>query len=179
MYSLRIGQPNGANLPPGSVWKMPHGMKPEKYMDHLMSTDVQTAITLFNSGIISKKAQARYFGRPNAHEGSIISAWMKKHKHGGGNVNGISWYVARHFVGPRCKPLRLKVWARRKNTRRLVGRQLVLWVELNKHLKSASPLWIKQCIREMAAYQRWIFGVQDVKLKVNRMINEREICQTN
>ncbi len=131
------------------------------------------------AGIISKKAQAQYFGRPCANEGSIISAWMKKYGQGGGNVNGLSWHVARHFVGPRCKPIRLKVWARRKKVRNTEGRQLVLWTELKKYLKPSSPLWIKQCIKEMAAYQRWLFGVKDVKSKVSRMIKEREVCRTN
>jgi DNA-binding XRE family transcriptional regulator len=138
-------------------------------------TDDQLMELARMAGIVSQRAQAKYFKRPGANEGSIKSAWMKKFKSSGGSINGLSWNIARHFVTKQCKPMRTQFWTpRNKRSSNLKGRQVVLWTEMQKHLKADVPQWIKESVQAMAKFQIWLHGSAQVKRKIIKLIEVRE-----
>lgn len=141
-------------------------------------TDRQLMQLVKMAGIISMSAQARYFDRPNAHRGSIQSAWMKKFGRGGSSINGLSWYTARQYVDYYCPVLQTKFWKMRKELRGKQpiveqSRMLVLWVDLEKHMSEDLPEHIKAGIRALAKFQKWIHG-KNVRKNIVNMIKEIE-----
>jgi len=46
---------------------------------------------------------------------------------------------------------------------------------MEKHLNKEAPLFLKESVKVMAEFQRKLFGVKDVRSKVLRMINKREV----
>jgi AcrR family transcriptional regulator len=143
-------------------------------------TDEQIIEAARMAGIISKKAQAEYFNRPNAHLGSITSLWMKRFGRGGGSVNGLAWYVARQFVRPSCPRVQTAVWAMRqthKNT--FQSRTVALWVDVATHIKAAAPEWFRSTAVALARYQRWLWKTERVHASVLKMIKEREVINVS
>jgi predicted DNA-binding protein (UPF0251 family) len=138
-------------------------------------TDDQLKELARMAGIISMKAQARYFNRPHAYAGSIKAAWVKKFGMGGGSINGLAWDAAKHFVTDKCKPIRTEFWNRRKTKRSRVhyGRQIVLWTEMRKHLKPDTPPWLKESVDALANFQIWLHGKHPRKA-IQTLIEERE-----
>jgi hypothetical protein len=127
------------------------------------------------AGLVSQDAQARFFSRPGANAGSIQSAWMKRFRQGGANINGASWWMARKLVGERCQPIQTGYWKQRPGSKRgEFSRQIVLWTDLVKHLDPDQPDWIREAIEALANFQRWLHGVEHVRPKVIRLIRERE-----
>jgi hypothetical protein len=140
-------------------------------------TDEQLLRLARMAGIISMSAQAKYFNRPNAHKGSIQSAWMKKFGCGGSSINGLSWHIARHYVDYYCPVLQTRFWKQRK---RLDGkreyessRMLVLWVDLEKHMSDELPAHIKNGIKALAKFQKWVHG-KNVRKNIVNMMREIE-----
>lgn len=147
---------------------------PHEYRQIRWTEDQVKKLAQF-AGLISHEAQAKYFARPGANEGSIKSAWMKKFKQNGSQINGLSWHTARHLVGPRCKPVRTLYWAQRPGSKRgQFSRKIVLWVDLEQHLLPSQPAWLRDAIRAMAKFQRWLHGIDHVRPKVKRLIQEME-----
>jgi DNA-binding XRE family transcriptional regulator len=139
-------------------------------------TDDQLKELARMAGIVSIKAQFKYFDRPGAHEGAIVSAWMKKFRMGGGCVNGLSWHMARNFVTQDCKPIQTKFWRQREGVlTNNVGRNIVLWVDLQKHLKPDSPPWLIESIDALANFQVWLHGSSRVRFKIHEMIRTVEL----
>jgi len=141
-------------------------------------TDKQLMMLVKMAGLVSMKKQAEYFNRPNARLGSIRAAWVKKFGHGGGSINGLSWYVARHYTDYYCPVLQTRFWNQRKE--RIKGlplveqsRMLVLWVDLEKHMRDDIPEHIKAGIRALARFQRWLHG-KNVRKNIVRMVKEIE-----
>lgn len=129
------------------------------------------------AGIVSMKAQAKYFNRPLAHEGSITSAWMKRYGFGGGCVNGLSWDLARHFVDQKAKPIQTCFWKQRRKTKKKtidIQRQVVLWVDMEKHLHPDCPSWLKRSVNALAKFQRWLHNSNNPNRKIQRLIQTRE-----
>jgi hypothetical protein len=127
-------------------------------------------------GIISPESQARYFKRPNANQGAIKSAWMKRFRQGGGQVNGLSYYVGRHFVDPSCPWIQTTFWSQRqlrKGKQTHFARRIYLWVDVEKHLRKDAPDWLRDTTQALAKFQRWLFGTSEVHATVKRMIRER------
>lgn len=128
------------------------------------------------AGLVSMSAQARYFDRPNANEGAITSLWMKRFGRGGAMINGLSWHLARRMVKPRYRPIRTAFWSTRHPlTNDPMSRQLALWTDLEKHLDSEQPQWIREAIRALARFQRWAHGVENVRPRIIRLIQQREV----
>lgn len=127
------------------------------------------------AGLVSMEAQARYFNRPNAHGGSIQSAWMKKYKVSGSQINGLSWSIAREFVRPICPIVKTEFWRQNPKNKRGANfsRTLVLWVDLENHLRENIPEHIKRGISALAKFQRWLHG-KNVHEKVQDMIERIE-----
>jgi hypothetical protein len=117
------------------------------------------------AGIISHRNQATYFSRPNANKGSIKSAWSKKFKASGSNINGVSFYMVKPFL--RKIPTMIETQFGAGN----YTRKLILWVELEKCLKREVPDELVSAIKTMAKFQRWLHG-KNVYFKINQMLGE-------
>lgn len=122
------------------------------------------------AGLISFKAQAKYFNRPLANEGSIRSAWVKKFGHGQRVINGMAHWKAKHFIKKSC-PIIETPFGSNSHTQK----HLILWVDFEKHIRSDCPEFIKEAVGTMASFQRKLFNVKDVRTKVKRLISEREV----
>lgn len=110
-----------------------------------------------SAGLVSHERLAKHFNRPRANEGSITSVWMKNFKIGGGQVNGLSYSVARHYVKASCPIYETNFWrARRGGTE--FGRKIALWVDVEKHLRADVPKHLADAIRALAKFQRWLHG---------------------
>lgn len=139
-------------------------------------TDEQLIELAQMAGVISLASQAKYFSRPGANRGSIVSVWMKRFGSGGGCINGLAWYMAKHFVDERCPKVKTPFWRRREHDDGGPdrGRILVTWVDLERHLKADAPDWLRESAAAMAKFQRWLHGVKDPKRRIKRIIETRE-----
>jgi hypothetical protein len=126
------------------------------------------------SGLISMNAQAKWFNRPNAFEGSIKSLWTKRFGFGGGSIHGLSYCVGKELVTRRCKPIDTFFWQTVRNEHKF-GRKLYLWVDIEKHLKSGFPDCIDEAVTTMADFQRWIFQTDNPRRKILQLMKEREL----
>jgi hypothetical protein len=126
------------------------------------------------AGIVSVPAQARYFNRPNANEGSIKSVWMKRFGLGGGSVHGMSEFAARHLVRKGTPCLKTAFWMTRRENQTF-GRKLYLWVDMERNLRREIPPYLRDAVVQMAKFQRWLFQSENPKREIRRMIREREV----
>lgn len=122
------------------------------------------------AGIISKKDQAIYFSRPRANKGSITSAWMKKFKCSGSSINGLSYWLARRLTDKEPNPISTQYWYSRRGDNSF-SRRLVLWVDLEKSLRADLPDHIKDAVKVMAKFQRWLHG-RKVKNSIGQIRKE-------
>jgi hypothetical protein len=114
-------------------------------------------------GIISLEDQWKYFKRPGAFKGSIQSLWIKR-LHGNASViNGLYRDKALCIVKRDTPSLSVK----HRNA------HLYLWIDIEKNLLPNMPDSIQLAVKACADFQRWIFGVKDVKRKIRKMIKER------
>lgn len=115
------------------------------------------------AGIVSNDNQARYFSRPNAGRGSIVSVWQKRFGYGQYLVNGLPKWKAKMFVDANC-PCIISEQAAGKNCKKVY-----LWVDMIHYLKDDCPEFIKEAIKVMANFQRWIFGGDDVRKEIRKI----------
>lgn len=130
------------------------------------------------AGLVSFRAQAKYFNRPRANDGSIWSVWIKKFKLPSGNLNGMSINQAKHIVLKSCPIVTCKLLKRRDDVKPLgsqTERKILLWVDIEKNLKPDLPVFLKNGIEAMANYQRWLFNSKNPKAEIIKMIKDREI----
>lgn len=125
------------------------------------------------AGLISFTGQQLYFHRPNAHEGSIRSLWMKRFRFGQGKINGLRGHRGLPLVTDRCKPI--TIWFGDTRDRSKWESKIYLWVDLEKHLKPEVHPDIKQAIKSMAQFQKWLWNSKNPKPKILKMIKEREV----
>lgn len=136
-------------------------------------TDKQIADLARMGGLISHKAQAKYFNRPRAFEGSIKSAWTKKFGFMAGEINGMKHNQARHLVTKRCPFVRIRISETRDNPA-YDRRRVYLWVDMEKHLRSNCPEFIREAIVTMAQFQRWLHQSNQPQRKIRAMIRRLE-----
>lgn len=137
-------------------------------------TDKQLIELAKMAGIISMKAQAKYFNRPNANEGSIKSALIKRFGVAAGTIHGLSNYRAKELIEGKCLSIKTRYWDPRDRKRPNAGRTLYLWVDLENAIDPNLPQFIQEAIKTMADFQRWLFG-KNPRARILRMISEREI----
>lgn len=137
-------------------------------------TDKQIIEAARMAGLVSFKAQARYFNRPNANEGSIKSLWMKRFGHGSSNINGMPHWYARSLVwGPKVRYVKVVGTTRKGELKPFM--RILLWVDIQKHMRPDTPKFIKSAVRAMANFQRWLHDDKNPRAKILKMINEREL----
>jgi AcrR family transcriptional regulator len=136
-------------------------------------TDKQILEAARMAGLVSLKGQARYFNRPNADVGSIQSLWTKRFQMGSSNVNGMVHWYAKELVNHRARyiqPLGLS-----RADKLVKFRRVILWVDMEKCLKANVPSFIREAVKTMADFQRWLHGSDNPRAKILRMIETREL----
>lgn len=123
------------------------------------------------AGLVDGETQARIFNRPGANEGSIKSLWMKRFGISGGNIHGMSEWMAKQVLKPGYPVLKTRVWSPRKRSRSKRGpvRGLVLWCEMEPYLLQGTPRFIREGVRAMAQFQSWLFKSDDPKQEILRL----------
>lgn len=127
------------------------------------------------AGLISFKGQAKYFNRPRANEGSIKSAWVKNYKLSSNCLNGLTINQSKYIVTKECPSILVKPLKRRDNSQKLNAKRIRIWVDIEHYLKPEIPAFLKDGIKAMAEYQRWIFKSKNPKNLILMMIKEREV----
>jgi hypothetical protein len=126
------------------------------------------------SGLVSPNAQAKFFNRPNAYNGSIKALWTKRFGFLGGSINGMTHWNARELVDSSAQYLKPKGEGRRGEP--TLHRWLILWVDLENCLRPDIPDFIRQAIHTMADFQRCLWKSDNPKPLILKMIKEREIA---
>lgn len=118
-------------------------------------------------GLIRYEAQAKYFDRPGANAGSVKSAWQKRYGFGGTNVNGLSFHIAKQYVTENCPVYETSFWVTHNGPRKVV-----LWIDVAKHLKPEVCLEIRNAVKALAKFQRWLHG-RNARASILRILEER------
>lgn len=130
------------------------------------------------AGLVSMAAQAKYFNRPRANAGSIKSLWVKRHKSSYSQINGMVRNKARRLISFNKKGRKNYIklsGTTRTGDRSSAGRKIMLWVDLESSLRPELPDFIKQGVKAMADFQRWIWKSENPGPLIRKMIKEREL----
>jgi hypothetical protein len=143
----------------------------ERYKDYqprqIRWTDLQQIEAARMAGLVSATAQARYFGRPNAYEGSIRALWVKRFQCPPHAINGVAAGLAWGLAQPGCPAVLVK------HQRTTGAWPRVLWLDLVQHLRPDVLPWVRQAVEVLARFQQWLHGTDD-PAAIRRMIQERE-----
>lgn len=143
----------------------------ERYKDYpprqIRWTGEQQVEAVRMAGLVSHTAQARYFGRPNAFEGSIKSFWTKGVGCAPGALHGLGFHVAWQLATPGV-PAVLVHQATHPGPR-----AVVLWLDLVSHLRPGVDPEVRRLVEVLARFQAWLFGSTETAT-IRRMITERE-----
>lgn len=145
----------------------------EKPRRQVRWTDEQLAEAARMAGLISFKAQAGYFRRPSANEGSIRSLWSKRFKQGWAQLNGMAWIHAHHLVDGRARYIRPQGTGRNW-AKTMAAARIILWVDMEKALKPELPPFIREAVKTMADFQRWLWRSDNPRPLILKMIKVRE-----
>jgi hypothetical protein len=119
-------------------------------------------------GLVSHTAQVRYFGRPNAYEGSIKKFWERVVGCPPRDVHGFGIHQVWRLTVPGV-PAVLVTQASQPGPR-----AVVLWLDLVQHLRPGVAPEVRQMVEVLARFQSWLFGGISDTERVRRMIQERE-----
>lgn len=130
-------------------------------------TDAQRVEAAKMAGLVSQNAQARYFRRPNAYDGSIRALWAKRFQCQPRHLNGLGVHLAWRLVRPGC-PAVLGHWADAGGVR-----AKVLWLDLVRYLRPTGEPIVAEVIETLAHFQAWLHGTS-CSQDIQQMIEERE-----
>lgn len=123
------------------------------------------------AGLVDGERQARIFNRPGANEGSIRSLWVKRFGHGGGNIHGMSEWMAKRICKPGYPLLKTRVWSKRRgHARRGNTRGIVLWCDLDRNLLRGTPTFIRDGVKTMAQFQCWLFQSDNPRREILKIL---------
>lgn len=105
------------------------------------------------AGLVSKTAQAAYFSRPRANEGSIKSAWSKKFSANPSAINGAPAYIVRRFVKRSCPYYEPGYCDEGSGIRRIA-----LWIDIVEHMREDVPHHLRKAFEAQAKFQKWLHG---------------------
>ena len=140
---------------------------PRNYARQIRWQDAQLIMAVKFAGLLSFNAQAKYFNRPQAFEGSIKSLWMKKFRVAPSKMHGLAEYKAKQIVTKQCPYVSIKCGE--------FVRKYYLWVDIYKHLHPHSPPYLVNAIHTAVMFQEWIWNGGDVRRKVTNMLKKFEI----
>jgi AcrR family transcriptional regulator len=114
------------------------------------------------AGLVSMERQAKIFNRPGTNQGAIRSLWTKRFRLAGGNIHGVSNHTARALLRPGYPAIRTQFWiTRNQRCDRAFARRIVLWCDMEPWLLPGTPLFLRDAVRAMAEFQRWLFKTQE------------------
>lgn len=119
------------------------------------------------AGLVSHTAQAAYFRRPNAYNGSIKSLWHKVFHCAPNDINGMAMQHAWMLCGPGIIATLVKQQDKPH------PQQTVLWLDLEPALHADVAPWVRNAIAALAQFQRWLFHTTSADT-IRQMIRERE-----
>lgn len=131
-------------------------------------TDDQIIEAVRMGGLVSRTAQARYFGRPNAYGGSIEALWNKRLGCRSGMIHGLG----AHLAWPIARPGLPAVLVCQQEAPG--PKTMCLWMDLAQHLRPDVDETVRQAIVVLARFQRWLFGGITDTAAITQMIRERE-----
>lgn len=134
-------------------------------------TEAEIILAAKMAGLVEAKRQAKIFNRPRAHEGSIKSLWMKRFGHGGGNIHGMSEWMAKEILSPGYPVIKTRMWSPRRQGSGLM-RGLVLWCDIEKYLRRGLPKYIQDAVKSMAKFQCWLFETSDPRREILKLLRE-------
>ena len=118
---------------------------------------------------MSHTAQARYFNRPNAYEGSIKSFWAKGACCAPRDVNGLGAYTAYQVATPGVPAVIVK------HQQNSGARPVVLWLDLAAHLRSDVGPFVREAVQVLARFQEAHARHHELSAAIRHMIQEREL----
>lgn len=119
------------------------------------------------AGLVSHTAQARYFSRPNAYEGSIKKFWARVVGCAPRDVHGLGIHLVWRLVLPGVPAVLVS------QATQPCPRAVVLWLDLVTHLRPGVDPLLRRLVEVLARFQAWLFGSTDAA-RIRRMITERE-----
>lgn len=120
------------------------------------------------AGLVSATAQAHWFGRPNAYDGSIGSLWHKHLRCSPRDLHGLAAGSSWALVTSGCPATLVAA------DRRAPGpRSKVLWLDLATWLRAEVDAETRGMVGVMAAWQAWLLGTEDTNT-IRRWIAARE-----
>lgn len=136
-------------------------------------TDDQIVQAARMAGLVSAKRQAELFNRPNAHEGSIKALWMKRFGAGGAHIHGFSKHAARALLRPGFPTVKTQFWAMRHWANACAfTRELVLWCDMEEWLLPGTPDFLRDAVRTMADFQRWLFKTESPRRAILALLRK-------
>lgn len=88
-------------------------------------------------------------------------------------MNGMVHHHAKTLVN--IKARYQKPTGQDRNDNLVKFRRIILWVDMEKCLKAGTPEFIKEAVKTMADFQRWIWRSKNPKPLILKMIKEREV----
>lgn len=119
------------------------------------------------AGLVSQTAQARYFGRPNAYEGSIRSFWAKGMHCAPRDIHGLGAHLAWQVATPGVPATLVR------HQQNAGARPVVLWLDLAAHLRQDLDPLVRDAVHALARFQRWLHGTED-PAALRQLVQERE-----
>ena len=81
-------------------------------------------------------------------------------------------YCAKEILNGRVRYL--QPVGTKRNGKRCEFKKIALWIDMEDNLKRGVPQFLREAIKTMADFQRWLHGGGDVKAKILKLIEERE-----
>ncbi len=135
-------------------------------------TDKQIIQAVKMSCFVSFSKQALFFNRPLANAGSIQSLWVKNLKARPTEMHGLPTYKAKLFIRNNCPSIKLPLLVNEDGDSSTC-RRIHLWIDLEKFLLPDCPEFIKSAIEAMAMFQRWVWGEEDIRSRINDLISQK------
>jgi len=121
------------------------------------------------AGLVSLTAQARYFSRPHAAEGSIKKLWASHFRCPPGALHGCGAALAARLALPGVQATLITT-----NQGGVTGPTIkVLWLDLLARLRPDCDPTLRLCVTALAQFQAWLWQTTDSQV-IRNTLTERE-----
>jgi len=129
-------------------------------------TDEQIIQAIRFGPFVNYENQAKYFNRPRANKGSIVSLWQKRIKCTPFEIHGLPEYKAKYFIRKSCPFIITAVG----------GYKLYLWSSIEENISNNCPEFIREIISSMSEFQRLLYNgsPEDEIKKIIKTLELRE-----
>jgi hypothetical protein len=147
-----------------------YGFKPNLKQIRWTTKQIIEAVKMH--GLVSRAAQAKYFNRPGAGPRSIHEMFCRQFDLTLG-LNGLAGWNAKYIALDKSKFI--TPMGNSRDEKPVKHLNLYLWVDLENNLNPGVADSIKEGIKSMADFQRWLWNSKNPKPLIMKMIEEREI----